>query len=96
MSTTTTDNAPTLRDCEVACLRVTEDFRLALRFRDGLVAELDFRADVAEDHGPMAAPLRDPAFFALVSIDDGALVWPNGYDIDPVTLHAWARQGFVG
>jgi len=86
---------PTLRDCEVSSLRVTTDFRLALRFRDGLVAELDFRDDVAEDHGPMAEPLRDPAYFAMVRIEDGALTWPNGYDIDPVTLHGWAEQGFV-
>ena len=93
---TITVSKPTWHDCEVACLRVTEDFRLSLRFRDGLVAELDFRDDVHEAHGPMLAPLRDPAFFASVTIDDGALTWPNGYDIDPVTLHTWAQQGFVG
>ncbi|MFN0079650.1 MAG: DUF2442 domain-containing protein [Prosthecobacter sp.] len=93
---TITVSKPTLHDCEVACLRVTEDFRLSLRFRDGLVAELDFRDDVHETSGPMLAPLRDPAFFASVAIDDGALTWPNGYDIDPATLHTWAQQGFVG
>jgi hypothetical protein len=92
---TTSATAPTLWDCEVASLRVSAEFRLALRFRDGLVAELDFSRDVLEDHGPMAAPLRDPEFFARVTIEDGALTWPNGYDIDPVTAHLWAERGYI-
>lgn len=93
---TTLDTLPSLQDCKVTTLRVTDDFLLTLRFRDRLVAELDFRADVEEDHGPMAAPLRDPAYFAQVTIEDGVITWPNGYNVDPVTLHGWARQGFVG
>jgi hypothetical protein len=28
----------------------------------------------------MALPLHDPSFFARASIEDGALVWPNGWD----------------
>jgi hypothetical protein len=28
----------------------------------------------------MAQPLHDASFFARVSIEDGALVWPNGWD----------------
>jgi hypothetical protein len=92
---TTIDTLPTLQDCKIACLRVTDDFRLTLRFRDRLVAELDFSEDVKEAHGPMAEPLRDAAYFASVSIEDGVLTWPNGYNIDPVTLHTWSRQGFI-
>ena len=95
MSTTTLDTLPTLQDCKVTTLRVTDDFRLTLRFRDRLVAELDFSEDVKEDHGPMAEPLRDPAYFASATIEDGVLTWPNGYNIDPVTLHTWARQGYI-
>jgi hypothetical protein len=36
-------------------------------------------------------PLRDPEFFAQVRIDAEAhtLVWPNGADFDPATLHDW-------
>jgi hypothetical protein len=25
-------------------------------------------------------PLRDPAYFARVFLDDGILTWPNGFD----------------
>jgi hypothetical protein len=43
----------------------------------------------------MAEPLLDPAYFASATIEDGVLTWPNGYNIDPVTLHTWARQGYI-
>jgi hypothetical protein len=35
----------------------------------------------------MVQPLRDPAYFARVFIEDGALTWPNRYDYDPIALH---------
>jgi len=31
--------------------------------------------------------LKEPAYFARVFIEDGALTWPNGYDWDPIALH---------
>jgi hypothetical protein len=31
----------------------------------------------------MIAPLRDPEFFARVTLDYGAPTWPNGYDMCP-------------
>ena len=31
---------------------------------------------------PDMEPLRDPAFFARVFLDDGILTWPNGFDLD--------------
>jgi hypothetical protein len=42
-------------------------------------------------HGELYAPLRDPDFFARVALDPeaGTLVWPNGADFDPATLHDW-------
>jgi hypothetical protein len=60
--------------------------RLEIAFSDGTVGVRDF-SSVSEKTGGMAAPLKDPAYFARVFIDDGALAWPNGYDWDPETLH---------
>jgi len=44
-------------------------------------------AFVREKTGPMAEPLKDPAYFARVFIEDGAPTWLNGYDWDPIALH---------
>ena len=66
------------------------DFRLRVTFADDLVADLDLADRLAGEVGPMFEPLRDPAFFARVSIDEelGTIVWPNGADLAPDALHA--------
>jgi hypothetical protein len=61
-------------------------FRLRVAFSDGSQGEHDFSATVARD-GEMVRPLKDPAFFARVFVELGALAWPNGYDLDPIALH---------
>ena len=35
---------------------------------------------IVNQGGPMVEPLRDPAYFARVFLEDGALTWPNGYE----------------
>jgi hypothetical protein len=60
-------------------------FRLRLRFSDGTEGENDF-SDVVAGHGPMVAPLKDPAFFSRVFLELGVLTWPNGFDLDSIAL----------
>ncbi len=60
-------------------------YRLGVGFSDGFVAEWD-HADFLNAAGQIAAPLHDTAYFAHVAVSDNALVWPNGYDVCPVTL----------
>jgi hypothetical protein len=62
-------------------------YRLRATFSDGMAGEYDFASIVAES-GPMVEPLRDPAYFARVFLEDGALTWPNGYDATP----GWLRR----
>jgi Protein of unknown function (DUF2442) len=62
-------------------------YRLALAFSDGTEGERDF-ADMVAEGGEMVEPLRDPAFFTRVFLDDGILTWPNGFDLDSIALHA--------
>lgn len=39
--------------------------------------------------GPIFGPLRDPARFAEVALDEhGVVCWPNGADLAPDALHA--------
>lgn len=62
------------------------EHRLRLTFDDGLVRELDFEDDL---WGEMFEPLKDPAFFAQVFLDQesGTIAWPNGLDLDATVLH---------
>lgn len=60
--------------------------RLRVWFSDDTVGDWD-HSDILQSSGPVAIPLHDPAHFARVFVEDGALVWPNGYDACPVTLH---------
>lgn len=61
--------------------------RLRVRFNDESVGEHDFSAMVAEQ-GQMIEPLRDPAYFGRVFVENGAPTWPNGFDLAPAWLYA--------
>jgi len=61
-------------------------YRLALAFSDDTEGEHDLAGMIAEGV-EMVEPLRDPAFFDRVFLDDGILTWPNGFDIDSIALH---------
>jgi hypothetical protein len=71
------------------------DFRIALAYEDGLVAELDFREHLENRSGPMIEPLQDQDYFSQATIDHGVLTWPNGYDVCPDVLRLWAEAGRV-
>ncbi len=58
-------------------------YRLEIVFSDGKGGVFDFRW-VFERVGPMNEPLRDEACFSRVFLENGALAWPNGFD-----LSAW-------
>jgi hypothetical protein len=66
-------------------------YRLCVRFDDGAERVIDLKAVLA---GPLFGPLRDPDVFGRVALDPMAhtLVWPNGADFDPETLHDWPEQ----
>lgn len=62
------------------------DHVLRVVFYDGTVRDVDLSAEL---WGPMAEPLKDPAYFAQVRVDHelGTVCWPNGFDLDPDVLH---------
>jgi hypothetical protein len=62
------------------------DFRLKVEFSDDTVGERDF-SFILRESGPMLEPLKDPAYFRRVFVEDGVPTWPNGYDWDPIALH---------
>jgi len=71
---------------KVAKIKPLGGHRLRATFSDGMAGEYDFSAIVAEG-GPMVEPLRDPAYFERVFLEDGAPTWPNGFDAAPGWLH---------
>lgn len=61
--------------------------RLDVAFADGASGAFDF-SWIFEPLGPMNEPLRDPVYFARVFIENGALAWPNGYDLSPWNIRS--------
>ncbi|KZD23230.1 hypothetical protein A4A58_07560 [Tardiphaga robiniae] len=76
---------------DVLRLRALDGHRLWLRFSDGNEGVRDC-ADFLTETGPMIEPLRDPAFFQRVFVEDGAPTWPNGFDLDPINLYMQLRD----
>ena len=63
-------------------------YTLRIAFDDGTVQVIDFSPVLA---GELYGPLNDRSLFNQVKIDPEVhtLVWPNGADFDPATLHDW-------
>ena len=63
-------------------------FTLKVTFDDGAMQIIDFQPVLG---GDLYGPLRDEKFFTQVEIDPEVhtLVWRNGADFDPATLHDW-------
>lgn len=76
----------------VASFEKVAPFTLRVRFEDGTMQVIDFRPVLA---GAVFGPLADPHVFDQVRLDEEAqtLVWPNGADFDPATLHDWPEKG---
>jgi hypothetical protein len=64
-------------------------FKIRGVFSDGVDGTVDF-ADWLE--GPVFEPIKDPAYFARFFLDGSTIVWPNGADIAPETLHEGLRR----
>jgi hypothetical protein len=70
----------------VTGVEVLGDFRLSVSFDDGTRRVVDLSDELL---GPIFEPLRNPSLFRQVRLDPelGTIVWPNGADIAPETLH---------
>jgi len=67
---------------------ITGPYTLRVEFDDHTQQVIDFQPMLA---GNFYGPLRDPQLFNQVRLDREVhtLVWPNGADFDPATLHDW-------
>jgi hypothetical protein len=78
--------------CRVESFKMVGPYTLRVRFDDDTEQVINFWPAL---WGELYAPLRDPALFSQVRISPEVhtLVWPNGADFDPETLHDWDQVG---
>jgi hypothetical protein len=74
----------------IVSFQVTGPHSLHVEFDDGAAQEIDFAGTL---EGDIFGPLKDASLFAKAELDPEAhtLVWPNGADFDPETLHDWPK-----
>lgn len=74
--------------CRVRSFQVDAPYTLRIRFDDDSERVISFERILA---GELYGPLCDLKLFNQVGIDPEihTLVWPNGADFDPATLHDW-------
>ena len=75
----------------VLSFEIVAPYTLRVGFDDDTQQAVDFEPVL---HGPMFGPLRDLKLFNQVQLDAEVqtLVWPNGADFDPATLHDWPQH----
>jgi len=75
----------------VVGFEIAGPYTLRVKFDDGEEQVIDFRPVLM---GEIYGPLKDEGLFNQVEIDPEVhtLVWPNGADFDPATLHDWPKH----
>ncbi len=72
----------------VRSFQIVALYTLRVQFDDATEQTINFQPVLA---GELYRPLRDLTLFNQVQLDPEVhtLVWPNGADFDPATLHDW-------
>jgi hypothetical protein len=75
----------------IAEAKYVGDYRIWLRFADGIEAEVDLESEL---WGEMFEPLRDKALFAKFELypEGSTIYWPNDADLAPDFLYQRARE----
>lgn len=71
--------------------QIVAPYVLRVKFDDKTEQEINFEPVLS---GQLFGPLRNLAVFNQVQLDPEVhtLVWPNGADFDPATLHDWPQH----
>lgn len=75
----------------VQSFEIVAPYTLRVQFDDQTEQVINFEPVLS---GNLYRPLRDLSFFNQVRIDQEVhtLIWPNGADFDPATLHDWPKH----
>jgi len=74
----------------ITAFNIVAPYTLQVAFDDQTEQTINFQPILS---GELYRPLRDLSIFNEVQIDPEVhtLVWPNGADFDPATLHDWPQ-----
>lgn len=71
----------------VAEVNTLPDFKLRVRFMDGVTGEVDCSRLLESQEAGVFTPLRDTVLFAQAHVSCGAVTWPGGLDLAPDTMY---------
>lgn len=66
--------------------------RLRVAFADGLTGVVDLSDLVQSPRAGVFSALADPALFAQVTLEYGAVTWPGGLDLAPDAMYTAIRE----
>jgi hypothetical protein len=78
----------------VEAIQIVAPYTVCVKFDDNTEQIIDFKPVLA---GELYGPLRQLSLFNQLRVDPEVrtLVWPNGADFDPETLHDWPQHSQV-
>jgi hypothetical protein len=71
----------------VAAVEALPDYKLKVRFLDGLEGLVDMRRLIFSPEAGVFASLGDAALFGQVYAEYGAVTWPGEIDLAPDAMH---------
>ncbi len=77
---------------DVAEVTPLAEFRLHVRFYDGVEGDVDMSSLVHSPDAGVFGELADPARFAQVYVEYGAVSWPGELDLAPDTMYSMLKK----
>lgn len=76
----------------VAHARALPNFRLHVRFVDGLEGTVEMASLVQSPNAGVFAPLADQSRFVQVFVEHGAVTWPREIDLAPDAMYTEIKK----
>ncbi|SRR5579884_2086683 len=77
---------------DVAQVQALDDYRLRVRFHDGLEGYVNMKGLIHSPRAGVFAQLADPARFTEAQVQYGAVSWPGDLDLAPDAMYAEIRK----
>ena len=74
---------------EIVEARPLENRMLNIQFSSGEIFKVDINPFIKSG---VSGALKDNTFFNMVSVVDGYITWPNGFDFCPEFLYEYAKN----